>query len=102
MGGSLPANQIQVLWMDETELTKNVNDVAILDRRFLHGDFVAATLDLTGQVGLVVDVNISVDLVATKRSIVKDVSSKDLKCIGDFTMGGDVVLRYINSDPEES
>jgi ubiquitin-conjugating enzyme E2 O len=102
MGGSLPANQIQVLWMDETELTKNVNDVAILDRRFLHGDFVAATSDLTGQVGLVVDVNISVDLVATKRSIVKDVSSKDLKCIGDFTMGGDVVLRYINSDLEES
>jgi hypothetical protein len=38
--------------MDETESTKNVNDVTILDHRFLNGDFVAATSDLTGQVGL--------------------------------------------------
>lgn len=43
-------------------MTENVNDVTILDRGFLHGDFVAATSDPIGQVGFVVDVNISVDL----------------------------------------
>ncbi|KAE8008783.1 hypothetical protein FH972_005259 [Carpinus fangiana] len=89
---SLPADQLRVLWMDETELAENVNDVTVLDRGFLHGDYVAAALDPTGQVGVVVDVNIYVDLLAPDRSIIKDVSSKDLKRIRDFTVGDYVVL----------
>lgn len=90
--GPLPADQVRVFWMDETESTENVKDVTVLDRGFIHGDFVAAASDPTGQVGVVVDVNISVDLLAPDGSIVKDVSSKDLKRIRDFTVGDYVVL----------
>jgi ubiquitin-conjugating enzyme E2 O len=43
-------------------------------------------------VGVVVDVNMSVDLLAHDGSIVKDVSSKALKRIRDFTVGDYVVL----------
>ncbi|KAJ7967139.1 Ubiquitin-conjugating enzyme [Quillaja saponaria] len=40
--------------------------------------------DPTGQVGVVVDVNIAADLLAPDGSIIKDVSSKDLKRVRDF------------------
>ncbi|KAF5449000.1 hypothetical protein F2P56_029489 [Juglans regia] len=88
----LPVDQVRVLWMDETESTVNLNDVAVVDRGFLHGDFVAAASDPTGQVGVVVDVNISVDLLAPDGSVMKDVPSKDLKRVRDFTVGDYVVL----------
>lgn len=90
--GPLLADQVRVLWMDETESTENIKDVTVVDRGFLHGDFVAAASDPTGQVGVVVDVNIFVDLLAPDGSTIKDVSSKDLKRIRDFTVGDYVVL----------
>ncbi|KAH7518397.1 probable ubiquitin-conjugating enzyme E2 23 [Ziziphus jujuba] len=90
--GPLPADQARVLWMDETESTENINDLTVVDRGFLHGDFVAAASDQTGQVGVVVDVNITVDLLAPDGSIIRDVSSKDLKRVRDFTVGDYVVL----------
>ncbi|KAB1207518.1 putative ubiquitin-conjugating enzyme E2 23 [Morella rubra] len=90
--GPLPADQVRVLWMDETESTVNLNGVTVVDRGFLHGDFVAAASDPTGQVGVVVDVNICVDLLGPDGSIIKDVLSKDLKRIRDFTVGDYVVL----------
>lgn len=89
---TLQTNELRVLWMDESESTQNFNDVEVVDRGFLHGDFVAAASYPTGQVGVVVDVNIYVDLLAQDGSIVKDVSSKDLKRIRDFTVGDYVVL----------
>lgn len=85
-------DQVRVLWMDESESTQNFGDLRVVDRGFLHGDFVAAASDPTGQVGVVVDVNISVDLLAPDGSLIKDVSSKDLKRIRDFTVGDHVVL----------
>ena len=88
----LLADQLRVLWMDESESTLNFSDVEVVDRGFLHGDFVAAASDPTGQVGVVVDVNICVDLLAHDGSIIKDVSSKNLKRIRDFTVGDYVVL----------
>uniref|UniRef100_A0A5B6ZUE8 E2 ubiquitin-conjugating enzyme n=1 Tax=Davidia involucrata TaxID=16924 RepID=A0A5B6ZUE8_DAVIN len=90
--GPLPPDQVRVLWMDESETTHNLNDVTVVDRGFLHGDFVAAASDPTGQVGVVVDVNISVDLLTTDGSVIKDVSSRDLKRVRDFTVGDYVVL----------
>lgn len=90
--GPLPNNQVRVLWMDETESTENTSDLTVIDRGFLHGDFVAAASDPSGQVGVVVDVNISVDLLAPDGSIIRDVSSKDLKRVRDFTVGDYVVL----------
>lgn len=89
--GALLADQLRVLWMDESESTQNFSDVEVIDRGFLHGDFVAAASNPTGQLGVVVDVNISVDLFAQDGSIIKDVSSKNLKRIRDFTVGDYVV-----------
>ncbi|GFZ00516.1 ubiquitin-conjugating enzyme 23 [Actinidia rufa] len=88
----LPADQVRVLWMDASETTQNLSDVTVADRGFLHGDYVAAASDPTGQVGVVVDVNILVDLLTTDGSTIKDVSSRDLKRVRDFTVGDYVVL----------
>ncbi|GMH17850.1 hypothetical protein Nepgr_019691 [Nepenthes gracilis] len=88
----LSACQVRVLWMDDSETINTLNDLTVVDRGFLHGDYVASDLDPTGQVGLVVDVNISVDLLAPDGSIAGDVSSKDLKRVRDFTVGDYVVF----------
>ncbi|KAF8377784.1 hypothetical protein HHK36_031169 [Tetracentron sinense] len=88
----LPADQVRVIWMDHSETTHNRSDVTVVDRGFLHGDIVAAVSDPTGQVGVVVDVNIYVDLLSSNGSIIKDVSSRDLKRVRDFTVGDYVVL----------
>ncbi|KAH7574876.1 hypothetical protein ACOSP7_005824 [Xanthoceras sorbifolium] len=90
--GSLQADQVRVLWLDNTEPVHNISDVTVVDRGFLHGDYVAAASDPTGQVGVVVDVNISVDLLASDGKIVKNVSSKQLQRVRDFTVGDYVVL----------
>ncbi|KAG7027026.1 putative ubiquitin-conjugating enzyme E2 23, partial [Cucurbita argyrosperma subsp. argyrosperma] len=88
----LPADEVRVLWMDESETTQNVNDLTVIDRGFLHGDFVAAVSNPTGQAGVVVDVNISVDLLVPDGSVVKNISSKDLIRVRDFAVGDYVVL----------
>ncbi|CAI9104788.1 OLC1v1003552C2 [Oldenlandia corymbosa var. corymbosa] len=90
----LPADQVRVFWMDDTETTEGINDVQVLDRGFLHGDYVASASDPTGQVGVVVDVNISVDLLThgDGSSIIEDVNTKNLKRVRDFTVGDYVVL----------
>ncbi|OMO92729.1 Ubiquitin-conjugating enzyme, E2 [Corchorus olitorius] len=90
--GDLQADQIRVLWMDDTEPVQSIKDVTVVDRGFLHGDYVAAASDSTGQVGVVVDVHISVDLLAHDGSIIKDVSTRDLQRVRDFTVGDYVVL----------
>uniref|UniRef100_M1A6K4 E2 ubiquitin-conjugating enzyme n=1 Tax=Solanum tuberosum TaxID=4113 RepID=M1A6K4_SOLTU len=85
-------DHVRVLWMDESESTESINNVIVVDRGFLHGDYVAAASDPTGQVGLVVDINISVDLLAHDGSIFKNVSSRELKRVRGFTVGDYVVL----------
>lgn len=88
----LPADQVRVLWSDESKTTQNINTVEVIDRGFLHGDHVAAASDPTGQVGVVVDVNITVDLLTHDGSLIRDVSSRELKRVRDFTIGDYVVL----------
>ncbi|KAJ9189542.1 hypothetical protein P3X46_000822 [Hevea brasiliensis] len=89
---TLQADQVRVLWMDDTEPIQHVNDIKVVDRVFLHGDFVASASDPTGQVGVVLDVNISVDLLVPDGSIIKDVSSRELKRVREFAIGDYVVL----------
>lgn len=89
--GSLAADQVRVLWLDDSESTHHLSDVTVIDRGFLHGDYVASASNPTGQVGLVVDVNISVDLLTTERSVIKDVSTRNLKRVRDLTIGDYVV-----------
>lgn len=88
----LQADQVRVLWMDDTEPIQHVNDIQVVDRGFLHGDYVASASDPTGQVGVVLDVNISVDLQVPDGSIIKDVSSRELKRVREFAIGDYVVL----------
>ncbi|KAK9690733.1 hypothetical protein RND81_09G150400 [Saponaria officinalis] len=89
--GPLIADHVRVLWMDDSETTHSKNELTVVDRGFLPGDYVASALDPTGQVGLVVDVNMTVDLLAPDGSIVKDVSSRDVKRVRDITVGDYVV-----------
>ncbi|KAL0412378.1 UNVERIFIED_CONTAM: putative ubiquitin-conjugating enzyme E2 23 [Sesamum radiatum] len=88
----LTADQVRVLWMDGSETTESINDVTVVDRGFLHGDYVAAASDPTGQIGIVVDVNITVDLLTHDGSILKAKPSRELRRIRDFTVGDHVVL----------
>ncbi|KAK8564355.1 hypothetical protein V6N12_036481 [Hibiscus sabdariffa] len=90
--GDLQADQIRVLWMDDTEPVQSIKNVTVVDRGFLHGDYVAAASDSTGQVGVVVDVNISVDLLAPDGSTIKDIPTRDLQRVRDFAVGDYVVL----------
>lgn len=90
--GILSVDQVRVLWMDESETKESTNDVTVIDRGFLQGDYVAATSDPTGQIGIVVDVSTTVDLLTHDGSVLKDQSSKDLKRIREFTVGDHVVL----------
>ncbi|XP_021998758.1 probable ubiquitin-conjugating enzyme E2 23 isoform X1 [Helianthus annuus] len=88
----LPADHVRVLWLDESETTQSLDDVIVVDRAFLHGDYVAAASNATGQVGVVVDVNITVDLSTIDGKLINHVSSKDLKRVRDFQVGDYVVL----------
>ncbi|KAG2595949.1 hypothetical protein PVAP13_5KG119700 [Panicum virgatum] len=88
---SLPDNKVRVLWIDGSEKTEDIDDVVVVDRSFLHGDLVASASDPTGQMGLVVDVNLVVDVQAANGSLIKGVSSKDLRRIREFNVGDYVV-----------
>lgn len=77
--------------MDGSETMHHRNELTVADRGFLHGDYVASALDPTGQVGLVVDVNITVDLLSPDGTVIKDVSTRDLKRVRDIVVGDYVV-----------
>ena len=83
--------QVRVMWINGSEKTENHSDLTVIDRDLLHGDIVASVSDPTGQLGLIVNVNMSVDLLASDGEMIKNVSSKDLKRIRDFTAGDYVV-----------
>ncbi|KAL9238412.1 hypothetical protein vseg_012837 [Gypsophila vaccaria] len=89
--GPLIADHVRVLWMDDSETTHNQNELTVVDRGFLPGDYVASALDPTGQVGLVVDVNMTVALLAPDDFIVKNISSTDVKRVREITVGDYVV-----------
>ncbi|XP_077219554.1 ubiquitin-conjugating enzyme 23 isoform X2 [Tasmannia lanceolata] len=83
--------QVRVIWLEHSETTNNISEITVVDRGFLHGDMVATVSDPTGQLGVVVDVRMSVDLRASDGAVIKDVSSRHLKRIRDFTVGDYVV-----------
>nr|CAD1835375.1 unnamed protein product [Ananas comosus var. bracteatus] len=88
---SLPDGEVRITWINGSETTEDINSITVIDRSFLHGDIVASASDPTGQLGLVVDVHITVDLQAANGDIIRGVSSGDLKCIREFTVGDFVV-----------
>lgn len=90
-GGSLAEGQVKILWADGSETINPIGDLEVVDREFVHGDMVASISDPTGQLGRVVDVSISVDLDAFSGQTLRDISSKKLKRVRDFTAGDYVV-----------
>ncbi|KAM0880114.1 hypothetical protein ACQ4PT_027962 [Festuca glaucescens] len=88
---SLPDNKVRVQWIDGSEKTEDIDSVVVVDRSFLHGDMVASSSDPTGQMGLVADVSLVVDLKGARGDIVKGVSAKDLRRIREFNVGDYVV-----------
>ncbi|ONK64403.1 uncharacterized protein A4U43_C07F25490 [Asparagus officinalis] len=88
---SLPDGKVRVVWTDGSETTDNISDITVVDRGFLHGDIISSATNPTGQLGLVVDVNITVDLLTAQGEVIKQITSKDLKRIREFTVGDYVV-----------
>ncbi|XP_078448256.1 ubiquitin-conjugating enzyme 23 isoform X2 [Wolffia australiana] len=83
--------EVRVMWINGSETTENHGDIAVVDRELLHGDIVASISDPTGQLGLVLDVHMSVDLLSSNGETTRDVPSKELKRIRDFTAGDYVI-----------
>ncbi|KAJ8490557.1 hypothetical protein OPV22_012278 [Ensete ventricosum] len=94
-GGSndfLQDGQVRVLWSDGSETVENTTDITVVDRSFLCGDIVASATDPTGQLGIIINVNITFDLLSTDGVVIENVSSRDLKHIREFSVGDFVVL----------
>ncbi|KAG6523458.1 probable ubiquitin-conjugating enzyme E2 23 isoform X1 [Zingiber officinale] len=88
----LPNGQVRITWCDGSETTENTSDIVVVDRSFLHGDIVTSAIDPTGQLGLVVNINITVELLSADGEVIKNVNSRDLKRIREFSAGDFVVL----------
>lgn len=88
---SLPDGMIRVSWLDNTFTTEDITTVTVVDRSFLQGDIVASVSDPTGQLGQVVDVDITVDLRTGNCDMIREVSSRDLRRVTEFTVGDFVV-----------
>ncbi|XP_068640389.1 probable ubiquitin-conjugating enzyme E2 23 [Aristolochia californica] len=91
---SLKDGQVRIIWLDNSETTNSLSEITVVDRGFLHGDIVSSVTDPTGQLGVVTDVHIFVDLQSADGSIIKDVSSKVLQRVREFAMGDYVVLGH--------
>lgn len=91
---ALQDGQVRVIWLDHSETVCNLSDITVVDRGFLHGDIVADVSNPTGQVGIVVDVNISVDLQAADGEVIRGVSSRHLQRIREFTVGDYVIFGH--------
>ncbi|WOK94673.1 putative ubiquitin-conjugating enzyme E2 23 [Canna indica] len=89
---TLPDGQVRITWSDGSETMENTGDITVVDRSFLHGDIVASASDPTGQLGLIVDVNITVDLLSTNGEVIKNVPSRGLRRIREFSVGDFVVF----------
>lgn len=88
---SVPEDCARIVWTNLSETTEKINDIEVLDRRFLHGDIVAAASDPSGQTGLVVNVDLMVDLVTLTSATIKNISSRNLQRIRAFAVDDYVI-----------
>ncbi|XP_042441451.1 probable ubiquitin-conjugating enzyme E2 23 [Zingiber officinale] len=83
--------QVEITWIDGSETTEITSDVTVVDRRFKHGKVVASAVS-TQQLGLVMNANISVDLLSMDGKVIRNVCSKDLKPIKEVNVHDFVLL----------
>ncbi|XP_077252277.1 putative ubiquitin-conjugating enzyme E2 24 isoform X2 [Tasmannia lanceolata] len=68
-----------------------IDDFLAFEKGFLHGDIVCSAMNPSGQMGRVLDVDMTVDLETISGKIVKDVNSKKLLKSRSFSVGDYVV-----------
>lgn len=88
---SIPEDCARIVWTDLSETTEKINDIEVLDRVFVHGDFVAAASDPSGQIGIVVNVDLTVDLLTPTSDTIRNVSSRNLHRIRAFELDDYVI-----------
>lgn len=88
---SIPEDCAHIVWTNLSETTEKISDIEVLDRGFLHGDIVAAASDPSGQTGIVVNVDLTVDLLTPTSTTIKNISSRSLQRIRAFAVGDYVI-----------
>ncbi|XP_042492124.1 probable ubiquitin-conjugating enzyme E2 24 [Macadamia integrifolia] len=83
--------QAQSIFSSLEDSIGKIDDFLAFERGFVHGDIVCSMTDPSGQMGRVVDVDVVVDLENFFGEIIKDVNSKKLLKIRNFTLGDYVV-----------
>jgi ubiquitin-conjugating enzyme E2 O len=81
---SLSEGSARIVWVDSEETVEKVTDIRVLDRSFMHGDVVALASNPLGQTGIVIDVDMTVDLELLNKEIVRDVDSRRLRRVYCF------------------
>lgn len=81
---SLSEGSARIVWVDSEETVEKVTDIRVLDRSFMHGDVVALASNPLGQTGIVIDVDMTVDLELLNKEIVRDVDSRRLRRVYYF------------------
>ena len=84
----IPKGCARISWTNNSESTEKIDDIAVLDRAFFHGGIVAAASHPSGQIGVVVAVDVTVDW----SSAITSISTRNLHRIRAFARGDYVTL----------
>ncbi|XP_077229678.1 putative ubiquitin-conjugating enzyme E2 24 isoform X2 [Tasmannia lanceolata] len=88
---SMYGGNAQSIFSSLDESIGKIDDFLAFERGFLHGDIVCSAMDPSGQMGRVVDVDMTVEMETISGEIIKDVNSKKLLKFRSFSTGDDVV-----------
>lgn len=91
----VPDAHAKVCWLDlrgdERVVHEKNESLRVLDRAFLHGDVVARASDALGQTGVVIHVDVDVDLRFVDGARVRDVAARRMTHVRDHRPGHYVV-----------
>ncbi|KAL0310644.1 UNVERIFIED_CONTAM: putative ubiquitin-conjugating enzyme E2 24 [Sesamum angustifolium] len=88
---SLYGGQACTIFSSLEETIEKIDDFLLFERGFLHGDIVCLVSDPLGQMGKVINVEMTVDLEKIDGSKIRNVSSRDLQKIRSLSVGDYVV-----------
>ncbi|XP_020551950.1 probable ubiquitin-conjugating enzyme E2 24 isoform X1 [Sesamum indicum] len=88
---SLYGGQACTIFSSLEETIEKIDDFLLFERGFLHGDIVCLVSEPLGQMGKVINVEMTVDLEKIDGSKIRNVSSRDLQRIRSLSVGDYVV-----------
>ncbi|KAL0321242.1 UNVERIFIED_CONTAM: putative ubiquitin-conjugating enzyme E2 24 [Sesamum radiatum] len=88
---SLYGGQACTIFSSLEETIEKIDDFLLFERGFLHGDIVCLVSEPLGQMGKVINVEMTVDLEKIDGSKIRNVSSRDLQKIRSLSVGDYVV-----------